>query len=281
LEFLSANIFLTLELNFAAALLNLLDRLYNFAEPWRFDDETMTLVSDIPKFTGQITAENAKIYLHALVRSHGLANAAYVAHAIPGYPPNQQMIWTTYDDAAITHRDTINCHVLESFFAIENSSLLPIDLHVVAKTSKHVLRLFGETAAYGIGKQGLVFPVHGPRGDRAFLVVTSNEVNKAWAETKPMLIPNLVLVAQYVHHQAMVEAGVYRASSANVRLTPREAECLHWAAAGKTMQDIAVILSISPRVTRAYLDAARHKLDATNVTHAVGRAVSMGLVAAG
>jgi LuxR family quorum sensing-dependent transcriptional regulator len=62
------------------------------------------------------------------------------------------------------------------------------------------------------------------------------------------------------------------------QLTPRERECLHWAAQGKTFQEISMILGISFGVVRQHLDKARLRLDAVNLTHAVAIAVAAGLV---
>lgn len=62
------------------------------------------------------------------------------------------------------------------------------------------------------------------------------------------------------------------------RLTPREEECLRWAAEGKTMDDTAEIIGISCRGVRFHLDRARLKLNATNLTHAVARALQHDLL---
>ena len=61
-------------------------------------------------------------------------------------------------------------------------------------------------------------------------------------------------------------------------LTNRERECLKWAARGKTNADIAVILNISQSTVRRYIDLARHKLNCLNKTHAVARAIGLGLI---
>lgn len=233
----------------------------------------------------QITSGNAKAYLHALVRSYDLASAAYVAHTIPGRPPNAPIIWATHVDDWLFDYVAEHHARIDSVVAIENTSVLPIDLEIVLRSTDHVRRstslVINATGAVGGRKQVLMVPVRGPLGDRAFLVVSTHEYDADWRAKRRALVPNLLLVAQYVHHHAMVEAGVYNAHDGDIRLAPREAECLHWAAAGKTVEDIATILNISCRVTRAYLDGARHKLNASNIAHAVARAVSLGLVASG
>jgi DNA-binding CsgD family transcriptional regulator len=62
------------------------------------------------------------------------------------------------------------------------------------------------------------------------------------------------------------------------QLTPRERECLHWAAHGKTYFEMSMILEISTSVVKNHLDNARHKLGAVNLTHAVALAMSAGFI---
>lgn len=61
-------------------------------------------------------------------------------------------------------------------------------------------------------------------------------------------------------------------------LTRREKECLHWASLGKTVCETAVILNLSEKTVRHYLDQARFKLDASNITHAVSKAIFANLI---
>ncbi len=230
-------------------------------------------------------ADNAKAYLHALVRSYNLASAAYVAHTIPGRPPNAPIIWATGANDWLFNYVREHHARIESVAAIEKMSVPPIDLEIVLHSTNHARKcastVIAATGAVGGSKQALMVPVRGPLGDRSFLIVSTNEYDADWRAKRRSLARNLLLVAQYVHQHAMVEAGVYNTHDGDIRLAPREAECLHWAAAGKTVEDIATILNISRRVTRAYLDGARHKLNASNIAHAVARAISLGLVAGG
>lgn len=60
---------------------------------------------------------------------------------------------------------------------------------------------------------------------------------------------------------------------AEVRMTPREVDCLIWAAEGKSDWDIAIILGISRSTVLKHIRSARDKLDAVNRTHAVVKAM--------
>jgi DNA-binding CsgD family transcriptional regulator len=243
------------------------------------------MLSAFPEFghnpDKHLTSTQVKAFLEALVRTYGLANAAYLGHTIPGRGPDEPIVWATYQESWINHYIEKKYVKIDPVVAIDKTSVLPVDWKTHDKSSSVIRRFFGEAAEFGVGRNGLTIPVRGPRGDRSIFAVTSNETTVDWEKTKRALMRDLVLVAQYVHQQAMTEAGVYKPLDTEIKLAPREAECLRWAAAGKTVQDIATILSISERVTRGYLDTARHKLNALNVAHAVGRAVSLGLIAPG
>ena len=61
-------------------------------------------------------------------------------------------------------------------------------------------------------------------------------------------------------------------------LTQRELEVLQLLAEGATNSEISQRLYISPKTTKNHLAAIFQKLDVTNRTHALVRAVVMGLV---
>ena len=61
-------------------------------------------------------------------------------------------------------------------------------------------------------------------------------------------------------------------------LTPRERDCLAWAADGKTDWEIATILGISVPTVRKHLGAVRSKLRAVNKFHAVAVGFRTGLL---
>ncbi len=62
------------------------------------------------------------------------------------------------------------------------------------------------------------------------------------------------------------------------RCSPREIECIKWAAAGKTGWETSEILSLSHRTVESYLNMAAQKLGATNRAHLVAQALRHGLI---
>ena len=63
-----------------------------------------------------------------------------------------------------------------------------------------------------------------------------------------------------------------------IYLTEREKEVLLWSALGKTSADTAEILQISRETVETYIKSSIEKLGATNRTHAVVRAIFLGLI---
>jgi DNA-binding CsgD family transcriptional regulator len=67
-------------------------------------------------------------------------------------------------------------------------------------------------------------------------------------------------------------------SGAREKLSSREVECLRWAAAGKSSDEIAIILGISAYTVSSYFKSATRKLDAVNRMQAIARAMRMKLI---
>src|SRR5262249_24949478 len=83
---------------------------------------------------------------------------------------------------------------------------------------------------------------------------------------------------EFVHVRDALEYRAVRIPAAMIALSPREMECLTWAAKGKTYSDIAAILGLSFATVKVYLDASRYKLHASNLVHAAAIAVARGLI---
>jgi LuxR family transcriptional activator of conjugal transfer of Ti plasmids len=90
-----------------------------------------------------------------------------------------------------------------------------------------------------------------------------------------------VLQTVGLNFHAHVSARIARGAP-NVReghlLTQRERQCLAWISDGKTMQDIAEILDVTPRGVKFHLDNARRNLGALTLSHAVALALRQGLL---
>ncbi len=67
-------------------------------------------------------------------------------------------------------------------------------------------------------------------------------------------------------------------SALNIQLTEREKTCLVWVAEGKTAHDIGVILRISEATVVFHIKNSIQKLDVTNRSQAIAKAVLFGYI---
>ena len=82
----------------------------------------------------------------------------------------------------------------------------------------------------------------------------------------------------FVQSAALALLRVEPPEALKVRLSPREHECLQWAAEGKTAWETGMILSIAEGSVVKILAAAIRKLDCANKPQAVVKALRLGLI---
>ncbi len=85
-----------------------------------------------------------------------------------------------------------------------------------------------------------------------------------------------IIAEQHRNRQSLLETQADPRTA--VALTDRERDALSWAARGKTVADTADILFISQATVETHLRHAIAKLHASNKTHAVVKAIYLGLI---
>lgn len=121
-------------------------------------------------------------------------------------------------------------------------------------------------------KNGFCLPIHGVNGYEACFSMSGSDLDLS-SRTKPALH----LMAMYAFERARQLLNPLPYQGAGL-LTPREREALMWAAAGKSAADTGDILGITERTVTAHIVSACQKLDATNKTQAVARAMQYKLI---
>lgn len=223
------------------------------------------------------TIEDVEKFLRKVLAEYELKNAVYYLPGIPGRVDVKPVSIITYSDDWV--RRYFEAGYLDADPVVSEgfAGLLPIDWSGFDRRPPRVKQLFGEAAEFGIGRQGLTFPLRGPDGEAALLNVTSDLPDAEWSEAKRTYIRDLQVIAHTVHAKAIgIASG--QAPDYKSRITPRERECLTWCAVGKTSQDIATILGISEGVVRIHLQSAQHKLNCLNRTHTVAKAIAHKLI---
>ena len=122
---------------------------------------------------------------------------------------------------------------------------------------------------------GLTIPVHGER-HFTFVSVMGTPRHCSWQEAVEANEALLSLIVNYFDNVVMRRFGGPPREAHP--LSEREIECLTWSARGKTIEDIATILDLSPETVRVYLKRVYVKLDAVNKPHAIAKAVVLGMI---
>lgn len=135
-------------------------------------------------------------------------------------------------------------------------------------------RMFDEAGSFGL-RSGLSIPVHG--------------LGCAWglvslATARPVSAKDMRRVSAKMHlfahclHEAAHRHAHGTAPVETPHLTPRELECLRWAAVGKTSWEIGMLLHIAERTAVFHLQNAMGKLGTMSRQAAVVRAIALGLI---
>ena len=148
--------------------------------------------------------------------------------------------------------------------------------------------IFDQAREFGL-VTGVTQLVHGPGGQWSSISFIKNRGGRAVEREILATLPECQLLTCYVHdtakrivkHKLDLAIPTRPDPSQTGGLSTRERACLMLAATGKTTSEIAEILPISERTVTYHLCNARQKLGATNSRHAVSKAISLGLIAAG
>jgi LuxR family transcriptional regulator, activator of conjugal transfer of Ti plasmids len=139
-------------------------------------------------------------------------------------------------------------------------------------------RFFDEAMTFGI-KSGVTVPIRGGFGRMAAFTLATDEsiapTERLLAESKDVV--QLVGLYFHTHVTTRLRAEPDRRAIKSV-LTQRERQCLAWAAQGKTVADMAILIGIAPRTVVFHLENARRKLDAASIAQCVAEALRRGIL---
>jgi LuxR family transcriptional activator of conjugal transfer of Ti plasmids len=127
--------------------------------------------------------------------------------------------------------------------------------------------LFEEAARFGI-RYGFTVPIHDSRGPVAAMTFAADERRPQFERSIVEHARVLQLMAIYFHAHARHKLS-HRRSINGVTLSPRELECLEWAAQGKSAWEIGRILDISRHTAATYLENVKTKLGVRTIVQAV------------
>ncbi len=153
----------------------------------------------------------------------------------------------------------------------------PMDWKSCDWSSPAARRFLKEAVEAGVGNQGWAVPIWGPSGEFALFSINHQADDTTWEDFVRRKAKDILLTAHLVHQQTM-RIVHNEVDPPSAELSPREREALAQLSVGSSRASVADSLNISENTLRAYIDSARHKLGAANVTHAVALALAKGII---
>jgi LuxR family transcriptional regulator, activator of conjugal transfer of Ti plasmids len=197
-----------------------------------------------------------------------IANFAYVAKA--GIICDRPVVITNYPKAWLGHYRRKHYEVRDPVLTIARREREPFrwgpgHWPVVVRPPDDEIVVEGQS--FGI-KQGYTVPVIASGETVGSMTFSTAEDEDRFVARVDKLGAAFELVAAAVHHQAR-EVLTGWPGMKGVRPTPRELQCLEWAAQGKSAWEIGQLLSISETTVRFHLKGVREKLGVRTTHQAI------------
>ena len=217
----------------------------------------------------------------ALCRSHckqlGFDSFVYALRIPTQFTEARVIMLKGYPDAWLDHYWENGYAASDPAVIYCGKQIVPIEWHGLMYEKQSLnAQVMNEAADFGL-KSGLSMPIHSPHGELGILSLALDRNDAGARKITRHALPYAQMLAGHIH-EAVRRILVSPDSETPQELTAREAECLRWAADGKTSWEIAQLLSMSERTANFHLNNAMIKLDVCNRQHAVAKAVLRGLI---
>lgn len=206
---------------------------------------------------------------------YGLKNIAYLGYNLGELSKHEPFSMVTYSQNWVSHYRQKNYVEVDPVLKEVRKSIFPVDWRNIQINSKQAKRFFNEAFEAGVGRYGLSIPVQGRNNDYSVLSITFDESLRDWNFFKNCYMRDFQILALYFHKSIL---DINNIKPPLFELSSREVEVLYWSACGKSGDEIAIILGISKSTVRFHVGNVLTKLNAVNMTHAVGKGMFHGLI---
>lgn len=212
------------------------------------------------------------------VRELGFEKFTY--HVVrPPEGPRKRFYLSNYPGIWVEHYIEQEYVNIDPIAPLASSTILPFawpELRQGRRKNAKWEKFFSEASEFGLDK-GVTVPAHGPGHCLATFNFVAEMNSREFGLLVDAQLHNLHLTAIY-GHQAIIDRAMSQNGEETVHLSPRERECLLWSSRGKTVWEISEILSLSRETVSDYLKSAARKLGVYSKTHAVVKAVILGMI---
>jgi LuxR family transcriptional activator of conjugal transfer of Ti plasmids len=224
-------------------------------------------------FSDAVTALGFKYFTYHVVRARAIDPAA-------GRLPH---IISTYPDAWVRHyfrEQYLDEDPVLGELMRRHSPFIWAEIARPDNLSHRQRRLFDEAQDAGI-INGVTFPLHNGSEIASISLIPSESGSQSAATIRHQQ-SLIYLMARHYHSLAsrpLLERSLTgKSSRRHSLLSPREKEVLEWAAKGKSAWEISTVLGISYKSIEFHMEGAKRKLQVYNRTHAVTKAIVLGLL---
>ena len=214
--------------------------------------------------------------LRQLCKGFGLSNVVYLGVNVPGLTNGGIFVETAYSDDWRKHYIDNHYERIDPVVQIGLKRITPLDWMEIDQRSLKVRAFFDEAASFGVGKQGLSFPIRGPHGEIALLSINSHHSDAEWLRLKQAYMKDFQTIAFFLHNIVLAKDCVQLDCVPHI--TSREIECIKWAAAGKTEWETAEILKISVKTVNFHMENVKVRLNCVTKTQAAVKATKLRLI---
>lgn len=186
-------------------------------------------------------------------------------HRSHNFPLGWDEGWHDYNAHCPYYHSCFDGRIAFDWDSVRNRS----NLSAMERKAWHYLADFGLV-------EGFTVPVHAP-GRFGFITVVGEQNDRGWARRMEAHAERLLFLTHVFHEAVQERFPLADELSKELSLSTRERECLRWAAAGKTTDEVALILGLSQETVRVYFKRALRKLGATTRAQAIARAYSARL----
>ena len=204
----------------------------------------------------------------------GLGTFAYLGFKLNDHGGDMPLVISNYPEEWVGHYFEQRYDRIDPVVARAITDVLPFNWDVQERPSdlsRKEVRFLKEAGDHGI-VCGFTTPIHDRQGKVATLNFASDGKDPAFLKSIEENRHVIHLIAIYFH--AHVRQGLQSSPfSKRCSLSPREIDCLQWAARGKSSNDISDILEISRRTVIFHLENAKRKLQVASLQQAIVRAL--------
>ncbi len=213
-----------------------------------------------------------------ICRAIGAKHGSFLMRHVPGVVGDDPFVADTYGETWTQHAAEHKYECVDPTRSLSEISIQPVDWADLPKGRTRLRKFFRDFTDFQLGRQAMTASFRGPAGDRSLLTLTSDATDKRWMTTKNDLLMAISILHPAIH-RAVLKTRFNFENVIAIRLTPREKECLVWAAHGHTSKQIGENLGLTPATVNFFIDAAVAKLSASNRAHASAKAVALGMIA--